>query len=383
MNDFAVKESGRCLHCKNAQCKNGCPIKFDVPEFLHLAKQGDFSDAIEVVGHPFGEVCGYVCPMDKQCKGHCVLSAKATGISVGLVEREVFRQATVWKQKDAQLQNLKVAVVGGGVSGITFAHACWQRGAAVTIFERTSLLHTLQSIPNFRLPQEALTRIISSVQNSSIVVKQVDVCHVDVESMCRQFDVVYLACGVMKANKMNVDGEEFAVVADDFLRKEPCGKTVVIGGGNTAMDCARKNVRNGYETIVAYRRSRSDMPAFDAEVAMAEQEGVRFLFNVAPVCVCKNDKLQLTLAKTVSEGRGKLTVTDERFSVLCDCIAVAPGNSYDTSVYPAQWRLQIDGNNRICGNLFAGGDAVGKNLVAEAVADALNAFNAVFKEYKR
>ncbi len=383
MNDFVTQESSRCLHCKNAQCKNGCPIKFNVPEFLRFAKRGDFSDAIDVVGHPFGEICGYVCPMDKQCKGNCVLSAKGTGVSVGLVEREVFRQATVWHKKCLQLQNLKVAVVGGGVSGITFAHACWQQGADVTIFERASLLHTLQSIPNFRLPQDTLVRIISEVQNSSIEVRRADVCYADVESMLRQFDVVYLACGVMMANKMNVEGEEFATVADDFLRNEPCGKTIVIGGGNTAMDCARKNARNGYETIVAYRRSRSDMPAFDAEVALAEQEGVQFIFNVAPVCVQKNDTLQLTLAKTVSEGRGKLVVTDEQFVVSCDCIAVATGNSYDTSVYPAEWRLQTDGNNRVCGNLFAGGDAAGKNLVAEAVADALNAFNAVFNEYKR
>lgn len=382
MNSFK-EESSRCLHCKNPQCKSGCPIKFDVPKFLRLAQNEKFSEAAEVVGHPFGEVCGFVCPRDKQCKGHCVLAAKGNGVDVGLVERSVFAQASVWNKIDGALQNLKVAVVGGGVSGLTFANACYRHGADVTVFERSQLLHTLRSIPTFRLPRETLDRIISAVTSSSIKVEQANICSADVERLSNEFDVVYLACGVMVPNKMRVCGEEFATVADDFLRKEPFGKTVVIGGGNTAMDCARKNAKAGFETIVAYRRSRQDMPAFDSEIAAAESEGVKFVFNVAPVSIQKENELVLTLAKTVSEGRGKLVVTDERFDISCDCVAVATGSSYDTTVYPAQWRLVTDENNRVCQNIFAGGDAVGKNLVSEAVADALNAFRAVYNEYKR
>lgn len=377
------EESSRCLHCKNPQCKSGCPIKFDVPQFLSLVQNEKFSDAAEVVGHPFSEVCGYVCPRDKQCKGHCVLSAKGNGVDVGLVERSVFTHASVWNKIDGALQNLKVAVVGGGVSGLTFAHACYRHGADVTVFERSQLLHTLHSIPSFRLPREALERIVSAVKSSSIKVEQADICSADVERLSNEFDVVYLACGVMVPNKMHVCGEEFATVADEFLRKELFGKTVVVGGGNTAMDCARKNARNGFETVIAYRRSRQDMPAFSSEIDLAEQEGVKFLFNVAPVCIQKGETLVLTLAKTVSEGRGKLTVTDETFSTNCDFVVSATGSSYDASVYPADWRLATDENNRVCKNIFAGGDAAGKNLVAEAVADARNAFNAVYKEYKR
>ena len=384
MSSFVLEESNRCLHCKNPQCTSGCPVHYDIPKFLSLAKQGLYAEAVATVGHLFGEICGYVCPRDKQCKGHCILNVRKSGVDVGMVERRVFAQSfPVLNVTDNVLSHLKVAVVGGGVSGVTFAQQCYAHGATVTIFERNRLLHTLFSVPNFRLPKEALCRVVSAVENSGIIVKKLDVDYADVEKMRKDFDVVYLATGVTVPNKMNVPGEEHAISADSFLRGEPFGEAIVVGGGNTAMDCARKNVRAGFKTVVAYRRRREDMPAFDAEISEAEKEGVEFCFNLAPVSVERNGKVQVTFAKTVSEGRGKLTVTEETCNLQCDCLVVATGNGYDSAVYPAEWRIAVQSGNNVCDNVYAGGDAVGKSLVAEAVSDALVAFETVLEKYKR
>jgi glutamate synthase (NADPH/NADH) small chain len=339
---------------------------------------------VEVVGHPFGEVCGYICPRDKQCKGSCVLAIRGVGVDAGVVEREAFANSyPKFLPCDSALSHLNVAVIGGGVSGVTFAQQCIKYGANVNIYERTELLHTLTSIPEFRLPREVIDRIVSAVKSSKINVIKQDVTFADVENLRKQFDVVYLSTGVMLPNKMHIDGEEYAVSADEFLRSKPFGKAVVVGGGNTAIDCARKNVRAGFETVIAYRRTRADMPAFENEIAQAETEGVKFVFNVAPISLKRDEKLHATFAKTVSEGRGKLVITNEMIEISCDNLVVATGSSFDNSVYPAERRIVVQEGNIVEDNVFAGGDAVGKSLAVEAVADALNAFSTVMEKYKR
>lgn len=385
MSDFVFEESSRCLHCKNPQCKTGCPVGYDIPEFLRFAKNGELHKAVQIVGHPFGEVCGYVCPRDKQCKGHCVLGVKGVPIDVGAVERQAFEKAySLFSREGNALSHLKVAVVGGGVSGVTFASQCYKQGAEVTVFEKNELLHTLKSIPAFRLPRTAVERIISGLKNSGVKVEQKEIWQENLAALQREFDVVYLATGVTIPNKMNVPGEEFAICADTFLRSDSFGKTIVVGGGNTAMDCARLNARSGCETIVAYRRTRQDMPAFEQEIAQAEAEGVRFCYNLAPVSVERRQNgLEVTFAKTASEGRGKLTVTDQTEKICCDMLVVATGSRFDKRVFNAERYIPIDANNRVEENIFAGGDAAGKSLVAEAVADGLKAAQAVLKEYSR
>ncbi|MGN1040559.1 MAG: FAD-dependent oxidoreductase [Candidatus Fimimonas sp.] len=377
------QESNRCLHCKNPQCKQGCPVGYDIPAFLRQVSQNDFYGATKTVGHLFGEICGSVCPREKQCKGNCVLGKRNCAIDVGAVEREVFQNnCPVLSRQSNQLRGVKIAVVGGGVSGITFATQCYKAGAEVTVFERAQLLHTIKSIPSFRLPKQAISRIESAVKNSEIAVVKQNVSATDVENLQKTFHAVYLATGVSVANKMYVSGEELATQADDFLREDYFGNVIVVGGGNTAMDCARLNVFRGGKSTVAYRRSRADMPAFDSEVESALAENVQFLFNVAPLSVEKTgDKLTVTFAETVSEGRGKLTLTEKRVTLTCDKLVVATGNKFDVSVYPAERYVAVDEQNLVCGNLYAGGDAVGKSLVAQAVADGINAAQSVLKRF--
>lgn len=376
------QECSRCLHCKTPQCVTGCPVGYDIPTFLQQADRGDFAAATATVGHLFGEICGYVCPHDVQCKGHCILNKKNSPVNVGEVERLVFEGyfPTICRQSHV-LSHLKVAVVGGGVSGITFAIECYRLGAEVTLFERAELLFTLKSLPYFRLPPQSVNKIVNAVQESDICVKKQNVSSDDLQKLLKDFDVVYLATGASKPHKMNVSGEEYATLADDFLRGNQFDDAIVIGGGNTAMDAARLNAKHGFKTVVAYRRTRGDMPAFDKEVDAAIAENVQFVFNVAPVCVKKQNGLSVTFAKTVSQGRGKLVLTENLVTLNCKKLVLALGSGYDSSIFAAERFLQVDSCNNVCQNLFAGGDATGKSLVAEAVADGLRAARAVAKRY--
>jgi len=360
-------------------------VGWNIPEFLRLVSKGDFASAARTVGHLFGEVCGYVCARDKQCKGHCVLAKKGCGLDVGAVERQVF--ATHFPEivrQDNALLGVTVAVVGGGVSGLTFAEQCVKHGAEVTVYEQNQLLHTLKSIPDLRLPREALARIENAVTASPIrvVYRKIDAAALD--KLRQDNDVVYLATGAMRPNALGIRSEQFVTQADDFLRGNFCGNVVVIGGGNTAMDCAGLNARRGFVSTVAYRRTRADMPAFSSEISAAEQDGVRFEYNLAPISVERyGNELDVTFAQTVSNGRGALTVTDRLWHISCDVVVAATGNTFDTSVFAAERFVRTDEAGQVCGNLYAGGDATGKGLAVWAVADALNAFRAVLQKFKR
>lgn len=383
--EFAASESRRCLGCKNPSCTVGCPAGWNIPEFLRFVSQGDYDAATRVVGHLFGEVCGFICARDKQCKGHCVLASKGCGVDVGAVERQVFAShfPCISRQDDA-LSGVKIAVVGGGVSGLTFAEQCVKHGADVTLYEQSELLHTLKSIPDLRLPRKALERIEAAVSASPVRVVYRKIDAAQLSALRRDNDAVYLATGAMRPNALDVKGEQFVTQADDFLRGNYCGSAIVIGGGNTAMDCALVSAARGYETTVCYRRARADMPAFDAEVDTVTEKGASFVFNAAPLSVeKKGDKLTVTFAKTVSEGRGKLSLTEQTFALQCDVVVAATGNTFDSSVWPAERFVRTDDAGLVCGNLYAGGDAVGKGLAVWAVADALKAAKMVFQKFKR
>ena len=406
LDKSVIDESNRCLHCVKPSCVAACPLSNDIPTFLQLVAEGKPSCAVQLIGHPFGEICGYVCPHDAACQGSCILAKMGKNVHMGEVERAVFAkypyQVVRKVYSGHKSRGLKVAVVGGGVSGITLAVKLYEQGADVTVFERDELLSTLKLIPDFRLPKEAIDRVLESIEGKFTVVKK-DVNCDDIFGTCtqqskrnqqgnglqllREYDAVYLSTGASVAYTLGVCGEQLATPYDAFLKgNEHCGKVVVVGGGNTAMDCARLAKRNGCDVTVAYRRTRADMPAFAKEVDDAESEKVEFMYNVAPQKLEKvGDKLHLTLAKTISVGRGKLTVTDDMFTVECDCVVSAVGARFDkNSLYGAFDPLSIDdgeqhSQSNPCANLFVGGDAIVAGTVAQAVADGIKAANEIVK----
>ncbi len=375
----------RCLQCKNPGCSAACPLGNDIPTIVRLVREGKFAMAVQVVGHPFGGVCGYVCPHENQCQGGCVLAKRGQAVPTGEAEATAFTNSPyVVARRDDKLAGRRVAVVGGGVSGITFAVKCYESGADVTVYESNMLLSTLYGIPEFRLPHRLLDDIVRSVEQSDIRVEHKYVCQADIAAMQNDNDIVYLAVGRTVCRALGVTGEEYATTADKFLHEAMLPRDViVVGGGNTAMDCARLNARLGGKTMIAYRRAMADMPCYAKEVQAAADDGVMFETNLAPVMVDKqaDGRLSVTFARTNSEGRGRLSVTDELHTFSCDCLVVAAGNMLDGNVYAQDKTVPVDNCGNVDGNLYAGGDCAGGSLVVEAVKAAICAYNGVFERY--
>ena len=375
----------RCLQCKNPGCSAACPLGNDIPTIVRLVREGKFAMAVQVVGHPFGGVCGYVCPHENQCQGGCVLAKRGQAVPTGEAEATAFTNSPyVVARRDDKLAGRRVAVVGGGVSGITFAVKCYESGADVTVYESNMLLSTLYGIPEFRLPHRLLDDIVRSVEQSDIRVEHKYVCQADIAAMQNDNDIVYLAVGRTVCRALGVTGEEYATTADKFLHEAMLPRDViVVGGGNTAMDCARLNARLGGKTMIAYRRAMADMPCYAKEVQAAADDGVMFETNLAPVIVDKqaDGRLSVTFARTNSEGRGKLSVTDELHTFSCDCLVVAAGNMLDGNVYAQDKTVPVDNCGNVDGNLYAGGDCAGGSLVVEAVKAAICACNGVVERY--
>lgn len=375
----------RCLQCKNPGCSAACPLGNDIPTIVRLVREGKFAMAVQVVGHPFGGVCGYVCPHENQCQGGCVLAKRGQAVPTGEAEATAFTNSPyVVARRDDKLAGRRVAVVGGGVSGITFAVKCYESGADVTVYESNMLLSTLYGIPEFRLPHRLLDDIVRSVEQSDIRVEHKYVCQEDIAAMQNDNDIVYLAVGRTVCRALGVTGEEYATTADKFLHEAMLPRDViVVGGGNTAMDCARLNARLGGKTMIAYRRAMADMPCYAKEVQAAADDGVMFETNLAPVMVDKqaDGRLSVTFARTNSEGRGRLSVTDELHTFSCDCLVVAAGNMLDGNVYAQDKTVPVDNCGNVDGNLYAGGDCAGGSLVVEAVKSAICAYNGVFERY--
>lgn len=375
----------RCLQCKNPGCSAACPLGNDIPTIVRLVREGKFAMAVQVVGHPFGGVCGYVCPHENQCQGGCVLAKRGQAVPTGEAEATAFTNSPyVVARRDDKLAGRRVAVVGGGVSGITFAVKCYESGADVTVYESNMLLSTLYGIPEFRLPHRLLDDIVRSVEQSDIRVEHKYVCQADIAAMQNDNDIVYLAVGRTVCRALGVTGEEYATTADKFLHEAMLPRDViVVGGGNTAMDCARLNARLGGKTMIAYRRAMADMPCYAKEVQAAADDGVMFETNLAPVMVDKHadGRLSVTFARTNSEGRGRLSVTDELHTFSCDCLVVAAGNMLDGNVYAQDKTVPVDNCGNVDGNLYAGGDCAGGSLVVEAVKAAICACNGVFERY--
>lgn len=375
----------RCLQCKNPGCSAACPLGNDIPTIVRLVREGKFAMAVQVVGHPFGGVCGYVCPHENQCQGGCVLAKRGQAVPTGEAEAIAFTNSPyVVARRDDKLAGRRVAVVGGGVSGITFAVKCYESGADVTVYESNMLLSTLYGIPEFRLPHRLLDDIVRSVEQSDIRVEHKYVCQADIAAMQNDNDIVYLAVGRTVCRALGVTGEEYATTADKFLHEAMLPRDViVVGGGNTAMDCARLNARLGGKTMIAYRRAMADMPCYAKEVQAAADDGVMFETNLAPVMVDKHadGRLSVTFARTNSEGRGRLSVTDELHTFSCDCLVVAAGNMLDGNVYAQDKTVPVDNCGNVDGNLYAGGDCAGGSLVVEAVKAAICACNGVVERY--
>lgn len=312
--DQAQLEATRCLDCPDPGCVNGCPVHNDIPGFIKNIARGEIGEAMGVLNRTtvLPAVCGRVCPQEKQCESKCIYNKmKKAPVAIGNLERFVAdyeRQtgALTDIQVQAEPLPLKVAVIGSGPSGLTFAGDMRRRGYQVTVYEALHFLGGVlkYGIPEFCLPNKVVDNEISKLERMGV--EFVKDCYVgksiSYEDLHKAgFKGIYIATGAGKPRFMGVPGENLpgVVTANEYLIRlnlmgpESMGRNMyplrgkhvaVIGGGNTAIDAVRFALRMGAErAMIIYRRGFDEMPARREEVRHAQEEGVEFIMLANPV----------------------------------------------------------------------------------------------------
>lgn len=407
-----MDEANRCLNCKVKPCQKGCPLENDIPSFIKQVKENNLEEAFKILTQTtvLGAICGRICPHSKQCRGNCVRGIKSEPINIGKLESYVFDNAIKQNFKietNDKLNGKKVAVVGGGPSGLTCAAFLSMNGAKVTIYEKQPKLGgiPMYGIPDFRLPREAIDETIKKILNLGIEAKCNQALGKDYEldELMEKYDAVYLSFGANVSSKMNIPGEELDGVygGNELLEtgKHPNyeGKSVaVIGGGNVAMDSARTIKRLGAEHVyVIYRRAREQMPAEDYEVEDAIKEGVQFLFqNNIVKALGKNKVEKIECIKTQlvkKEGEKRLVpvnIENSNYTLDMDYVVMAVGSKANKELVAKTGLETTDyGNIKVDerymtskDGVFAGGDLIGtKATVAWAARSGRNASDEIIK----
>ena len=309
--EMAIDEANRCLNCKTMPCVSGCPVNIHIPEFISKIKEYDFEGAYQVISRSSSlpAVCGRVCPQEVQCESKCVRGIKGESVGIGRLERFV----ADWHNdhSSAQTERIehndhKIAVIGSGPSGLTCAGDLAKRGYKVTVFEA---LHAaggvlVYGIPEFRLPKSIVKKEVDNlvamgveVETNMVIGKTLTVD----ELFDMGYEGVFIGTGAGLPRFMGIKGESLKGVysANEFLTRSNLmkaylddpqtpimkgGKVAVVGGGNVAMDAARKALRLGAEKVyIVYRRSMDELPARREEVEHAIEEGIDFRLLSNPV----------------------------------------------------------------------------------------------------
>jgi len=362
--ELAVKEAERCLQCKKSNCVEGCPVSVNIPKFIGLIKEREFTRSIRSIWeqNSLPAVCGRVCPQEIQCEGNCVLGKKGEPVAIGNLERFVAdlerEHGTGELPPKAPPTGKKVVVVGSGPSGLTVAGDLIGKGHDVTIFEA---FHKpggvlVYGIPEFRLPKEIVFSEVNFLERCgaklecNTVVGRV----VSLDGLFEQgFDAIFLGVGAGLPRFLNVPGENLIGIysANEYLTRSNLmkaylfpeydtpivkGKNVaVFGAGNVAMDSARTAMRLGAETVrIVYRRSREEMPARTVEIHHAEEEGIEFYLLTAPTRFLADDKgrvagmecLKMELGEPDESGRRRpVPIEGSKFELECDLAVIAIG----------------------------------------------------------
>ena len=426
--EVARQEARRCLDCANPGCVEGCPVGIDIPRFVKHIEKGEFIQAARTIKETstLPAVCGRVCPQEKQCESRCIHHKMGSKpVAIGYLERF----AADYERENAKPQpiipqrrlNRKIAVVGSGPAGLSFAGEMTQRGYDVTVFEA---LHEIggvlkYGIPEFRLPNNIVDFEISNLKNSGvhfvkdcIVGKTVSVQQLKADG----FEGIFVASGAGLPRFMGIPGENSINIlsSNEYLTRVnlmdasnpdsdtpvPHGKhVVVVGGGNTAMDAVRTALRLGAETAtIVYRRSEEEMPARIEEIHHAKEEGVRFLTLHNPLRYLADEKghvQQIVLQKMelgepdASGRRRPVPIKGATETINADLIIVSIGVSPNPIVPHSVNGLDVSSRGTIIVDdnmkssipfIYAGGDIVrGGATVILAMGDGKHAANAMDK----
>ena len=418
--EMALTEAKRCLDCPKPSCMEGCPVNINIPSFIKNIERGQFLAAAKVLKNTSAlpAVCGRVCPQEKQCESRCVhLKMNKPAVAIGYLERfaaDYERQSgNISIPEKDPANGIKVAVVGSGPAGLSFAGDMAKKGFDVTVFEA---LHEIggvlkYGIPEFRLPNAIVDVEIENLQKMGvkfvadcIVGKTIGVKELEEQG----FKGIFVASGAGLPNFMNIPGENALNImsSNEYLTRVNLmdaanphtdtpinlGKNVVVvGGGNTAMDSCRTAKRLGANVTLVYRRSEAEMPARLEEVKHAKEEGITFLTLHNPKEYEADEKGAvksvildvMQLGEPDATGRRRPEATGETIKLECDQVIVAVGVSPNPLVPQSIEDLELGRKNTIAVNeqmqssqpaIYAGGDIVrGGATVILAMGDGRKA----------
>ena len=429
-----ANQSHRCLDCGNPYCEWKCPVHNYIPNWLKLISEGQLFQAAELSHqtNTLPEVCGRVCPQDRLCEGACTLNDGFGAVTIGNTEKYITDTAFAmgWRPDMSKVvwTDKKVAIIGAGPAGLGCADVLVRAGVKPVVFDKNPEIGGLLTfgIPEFKMEKDVMIRRRTIFEGMGIEFRlNVDVgVDVTIDELLADYDAVFMGMGTYTYMKGGFVGEELNGVYDalDYLianvnrcqgwEKSPFdyismeGKRVVIlGGGDTAMDCNRTSIRQGAAHVAcAYRRDEENMPGSRREVKNAKEEGVEFLFNRQPIEII-GDAHGVTGVKVVTtqlgeaDSRGRRSpepIPGSEEILPADAVILAFGFRPSPAAWLADQSVKMDGSGRVTAaehqafpfqtsneKIFAGGDMVrGSDLVVTAIWEGRQAAEGILDYLK-
>ena len=403
----ALREADRCLECKKPRCVAGCPVGVNIPAFIRAIARQDLRQAYEILrqDNPLPAVCGRVCPQESQCEARCIVGVKGEPVCVGRLERFAADAAMAHGAAEAPAvtpSGRRAAIIGSGPAGIACAADLARAGVAVTVFEALHMAGGVlkYGIPEFRLPKDIVDRELASLQQmgvrielNAVIGKLFTIPQLLQE---KSYDAVFVGTGAGFPKFQGIPGDNLNGVfsANEFLTRvnlmrgfrhpeydTPVGmgkRVVVIGAGNTAMDCARCALRMGAESVsVVYRRTQRESPARAEERHHAQEEGIEFQWLTNPIRIHGNAEgwvvglecMRMALGEPDASGRrAPVEQPGTDFRIPADTVIYALGTRANPIIARStpglvvnQWGyIEVDERTGMTSlpGVFAGGDIV-------------------------